>query len=97
MRYTAVQHSGYGYGEKDGFKQGLEMREIKNETQRKMVLIEGGYIFEGYVEVMEFCEKEQHPELSGLYPKAPGEFSNKKIDGLRIYRGTPESRAKRSV
>lgn len=95
--YTLVQHSGYGYGHKPGFKQGLESREVKRKGDINRVRKLGGYLFENYAEAEEAAHKLMYPpdgvgprgerlveEGFYLYPRFKGTFSDAVVDGLRI-------------
>lgn len=87
-KWTIVQHSGAGYGGKEGFAHAVEERTIDNKRDENMVLKAGGLIFEDYMEAVEFEEKANgitDPDHVGIYPKAKGTFSDKEIDGLKIY------------
>ena len=84
--WTAVRHSGAGYGGNLGFMQGLEERIVLTEAQRDRIKKVGGVLFSTYKEIADYCEKEQYPPtVVNVYPKAPGMFSKHKIDGLNIY------------
>lgn len=88
--YTAVQHSGYGYGGDPTFQLGLESRHISTAKERDLVLHQGGVLFGSYAAAERYCMEEMYrnePEGAfSLVPHAPGEFSTKQIDGLAIYR-----------
>jgi hypothetical protein len=85
-KWTVVQHSGYGYAEKEGFKQATEVRKITNKTELKLVEKVGGLVFDNYLMADEYTERANYPAANGgLHPRASGTFSDKTIDGLRIY------------
>lgn len=83
--WTIVQHSGFGYGQKPAFKKGIEIQRLTSKSERKKVLEEGGLIFDSYKTTDDFIMEVSYPEGSGLAPNAPGSFSKKKIDRLRIW------------
>jgi hypothetical protein len=88
VKFTLVQHSGFGYGGKEGFAHGVEERTIDNKRDEEKVIKAGGLIFEDYMEAVEFEEKVNgisDPASTSLYPQAKGTFSDKEIDGLKIY------------
>lgn len=94
--WVIVQHSGCGYGEKPGFKQGLELRSVDTKTAKMRVLNAGGLLFNTYMEASNFCDDESYPnakDYDGLYPRAPGTFSRHKIDDLKIYLPKDKQRA----
>jgi len=91
--YTIVQHSGYGYADKPGFREGLEERCVTTNNQMKKIIKAGGILFKDYKRASEYCMKEQYPPEAGMYPRAPGNFSLKKVDGLRIYTPLDKSEA----
>ena len=85
-KYTAVQHSGYGYAGKPEFKYGLEVRKIDTEAALNRVESCQGIIFDSWSEADDFCTEEPYPEdYEGLVPQAPGGFAFEQIDGLRVY------------
>lgn len=84
--WTVVQHSGYGYSGKPGFEHAVESRVIESARERRTIESEGGLVFAKYNEAEDFAEAANFPEgASGIYPEAKGTFSEKMIDGLRIY------------
>lgn len=84
-RYTAVQHSAYGYGGDPTFMSGLESRCLDTQAEVKRVAGAGGMLFPTYEEAEAYCEREMYEGNNGLLPHAPGTFSDKKVDDLRIY------------
>ena len=85
-KWTVVQHSGYGYAQKPGFKQAVETRALSTVGEVRRVERSGGVVFDSYLLAEEFAEKANFPaDYKGLYPKARGTFSSQMIDGLRIY------------
>lgn len=82
-KYTVVQHSGFGYGGKTGFKQGLEVRAVTRQAEVRKVEKAGGILFDSYAEADKFCD--EATEGPGIYPQAKGNFAREAIDGLRIY------------
>lgn len=86
LSWTVVQHSGYGYGHKPGFKRGLVPMSVEDKTSRTSVEQAGGLLFETYTAADKYSETEMYPEgYKGLYPIAPGRFSHRKAHGLKIY------------
>lgn len=83
--YTLVQHSGYGYADKPGFKRGVESRGIDTAKERDLVKRVGGILVDTHSEVDALEEQVNFPPGTGIYPNAQGTFSDKKVDGLRIY------------
>jgi hypothetical protein len=85
-KWTIVQHSGFGYAGKEGFKQATETRKISTAGELKIVKRAGGVLFSTYREAEEFSEKANYPDgYNSLYPAVKGTFSSKKVDGLAIY------------
>lgn len=83
-KYVIVQHSGFGYSQKPGFEQGLEVRAVdKVADQRKITKI-GGLLFDSHREADDytFDEKIVGP---GMYPNAKGTFADLTIDDLKVY------------
>lgn len=87
FKYTVVQHSGYGYAGNPLFQKGLESRGLEKSAWVNLVEKEGGLLFDTYADCEEYCIKEMYPQPDeqGLVPEAPGTFSDRLIDGLRIY------------
>jgi hypothetical protein len=85
--WTIVQHSGYGYGHKEAFKAGLEVRLVEHVREIKQIVKAGGLLFESYNNALDYTYKEMYPEgHEGLVPRAPGKFLNNVfIDELRLY------------
>lgn len=83
---TIVQHSGFGYAGKPGFEFGLETRILHTKAELAIVRKADGLVFNNYNEAEDFCEEAMYPsDNPGLVPTAKGTFSDKEIDGLRIY------------
>lgn len=84
--YAPVQHSGYGYGNDPDFAHGLETRTVSTAAQQDAVRRAGGVLFDSYVASERYCDEEMYPPgVEGLIPRAPGTFSDTKIDTLRVY------------
>lgn len=84
--WVIVQHSGYGYTGKAGFERAVETRGLQTNAERTKVEKAGGVVFATYMEAEDFTEKANYPEdNSSIYPAAKGTFSEKTLDGLRIY------------
>lgn len=87
-KWTLVQHSGFGYAEKPGWELAVETRLITTDVELKRVESVGGYVFDSYGEADDQEFKSNYPKGSGdalMYPCVQGTFSDKELDGLRIY------------
>ena len=86
-KWTVVQHSGYGYTNKPGFRQAVETRKLATVGEVRLVERAGGVVFDNYLLAEEFAERANYPaDNNSIYPRAKGTFSLLKIDGLRIYK-----------
>lgn len=96
VKYTVVQHSGFGYTGKVAFKQGLEVRSCGRQAERDKVLRGGGMLFDEWAEADLFCDVAMYPEDhdGSLHPEARGGFTREVVDGLRIYMPTDEDKAR---
>lgn len=84
-KYTLVQHSGYGYGHKPAFKQGLEVRSVTLKSDLNKIVKVGGIVFDTWQEASDAEERLSYPEgYEGMLPIFRGTFSDHEIDGLRI-------------
>jgi hypothetical protein len=86
--YTLVQHSAYGYQEKPGWDKAVETRRITTEAELDRVKKVGGFVFPSYNEADDQEYKSNYPEGAGdriTYPEVKGTFSDKELDGLKIY------------
>lgn len=84
--YTLVQHSGFGYSDKPGFEQAVEIRSVDSVLDRNKVERARGVLIKSYPQIDKLEEQVNYPPgTEGLYPKAQGTFSEAMIDGLRIY------------
>ena len=89
--WTVAQHSGYGYGGNPEFEHGLEVRELGVHGEpfaRELGRVEaaGGIVFDSLADAAEFEHRAPYPDgYEGLIPRAAGSFSDRTIDGLRIY------------
>jgi hypothetical protein len=84
--WTIVQHSAYGWQGNPDFAKGLEERKIT--TAREILLVQSvnGLIVHSYEDAEKFAMQAMYPGgVEGMIPKAMGTFSDKTIDGLRIY------------
>jgi len=86
-KYTVVQHSGYGYGNKAEWAGGLEPRRVHG-ADIEVVQRLGGKLFDSWREADNYAAIESGPDI---YPKAPGTFASLTIDGLAIYVPQPEA------
>lgn len=87
-KWTLVQHSAYGYQEKPGWEKAVETRRITTEAELKRVQEAGGMVFDSYNEADDQEYKSNYPQGAGdtlTYPEVKGTFSDKELDGLRIY------------
>lgn len=89
IQYTIVQHSGFGYAGNRQFIGGLETRSVLNKAPARRVNEAMGLLFDDYGEAEDYCEWAMYTllNITGLIPMADrcGSFTNKQIDGLRIY------------
>ncbi len=86
VKWTIVQHSGYAYGEKQGFKAGLEEAAVSRKDVMTRIEREGGLLFDDYKTARDYATAEMFPDdHEGIYPKAPGTFSKFSLDGQRLY------------
>ena len=86
QQWTVVQHYGFGYGDKEGFKQGLEERHVETVGMFNKIRKAGGLLFNTYKEASDYAFNEMYPKsVSGMYPNAPGKFTRFKLDELRVY------------
>jgi len=86
-QWTIVQHSAYGYKGNPQFKQGLETRKVNTNAEVNRVGAAGGVIFPSYREAEDTAMNWMYPpgHSGGIIPDAKGTFSDKEIDGLKIY------------
>lgn len=86
MKITIVQHSGFGYGANPQFEAGVETRILHTKKEENLVTKVGGLLFDSYAKAEDFCEEAMYGSGNdGLIPEVKGTFSDKEIDGLRIY------------
>jgi hypothetical protein len=86
IKYTIVQHSAFGYKGDRQFERGVESRQVDIKVQQDRVIKAGGVLFDTYSEAEDFAMKAMYPEgYPGLTPRVEGTFSDKQVDGLRIY------------
>jgi hypothetical protein len=92
-KWTLVQHSGFGYGEKPGWENAVETRQITTEAELGKIINIGGLVFDSYEAADKREYEENYPggaEIPGkefrlTYPEVKGTFSDKELDGLKIY------------
>jgi hypothetical protein len=85
-KWTVVQHSGFGYSGDPVFESGLEERRVGTKAEQARVERAGGVLFDDYSQAEDFAMEAMYPaDTVGLAPSARGSFSEKTIDGLRIY------------
>lgn len=87
MKWTLVQHSGYGYAGDEQFKHAVETRMLTKRQEIVAVEKAGGLLFDSYLDACAAEERENYPDdVQGLIPRASGRMSAKRlIDGLPIY------------
>ncbi len=84
-RWTVVQHSGAGYGGKEGFSQALEVRTVETLADQTKVVRAGGKLFDSWQEAETYCEEQNYGTGESIYCNVPGTFSDVEIDGLKVY------------
>lgn len=85
MAHTLVQHSGYGYGGKQGFARAVETRQL-DERQEAAVRKAGGIVIPDYAMAGELEHHVNYPpEVEGMYPRCRGTFSATVVDHLKVY------------
>lgn len=85
MKFAIVQHSAAGYKGDPMFEAGLEHRMIDTKREIDLVNRVGGVMFDTYTEADEFEMEAMYSHTDALIPDAQGTFSDKTIDGLKIY------------
>lgn len=86
MKWTVVQHSGYGYAGKPDFEHAVEAKGVSSKAEERRVEKAGGALFGSYEEATKFEETANYPpDVRGLVPHCKGTFSELDIDGLKIY------------
>lgn len=89
-KWTLVQHSGFGYAEKPGFRLAVEMREVTGKGIER-VKKAGGVLFDTYSECSEAEDRENYPPgVDGILPTVRGTFHKLQIDGLALYLPDPK-------
>ena len=83
--FTLVQHSGWVVAGKWDFKNAVELRTLSGASASD-IRKAGGLIFDTYSEASTAEYNENYPpDLQGMIPKVNGSFSNKKVQGQKIY------------
>lgn len=86
IKYTLVQHSGYTFGGKEGFANGVEEGSITSPVDEQRVRNCGGLVFDSYTKCAERCEEENYPDgAKGLYPQVKGRFARVKLNSQPVY------------
>lgn len=86
MKWTVVQHSGFGYAHDRQFEHAVESRNVATKKEQEMVLKVGGLLFDTYGQAEDFCEEANYPaDHVGLIPDVQGTFADKDVDGLKVY------------
>jgi hypothetical protein len=86
--WTLVQHSAYGYQEKPGWDKAVETRKLTTEAELDRVRKVGGLLFSTYDAADQQEYQSNYPDGAGerlMYPQVKGTFSDKEVDGLKIY------------
>ena len=84
IKYTLVQHSAFGYKGDRTFARAVEERMLHSQIEIDRVKKAGGLVFDHYPSDEEYDVN--YPEgTNGLVPQVRGTFSDRLIDGLRIY------------
>lgn len=88
MRYTLVQHSGYGVAGKPEFSRAVEEASV-SDSKRLAAKIEraGGVLFASGEEAQRYAfEFNYPPGVEGLVPRVRGGFhAEVEVGGLRLY------------
>jgi len=83
--FTLVQHSGWAAAGKWDFKNAVELRTLSG-TSAEDIRKAGGLIFDTYSEASIAEHNENYPpELKGMIPRVNGSFSNKEVQGQKLY------------
>jgi len=83
--FTLVQHSGWTSAGKWDFKNAVELRTLSG-TSAESIREAGGLIFDTYSEASDAEFNENYPPvLKGMIPRVNGSFSNKEVQGQKIY------------
>lgn len=85
-KWTIVQHSGWGYNMDPTFQRAVEMRHVGTKAEQTKVEKAGGILFDTYGEAADFEEKANGISTEEIpFLTVKGKFSDKDIDGLKIY------------
>jgi hypothetical protein len=84
-KWTIVQHSGYGYNLDPVFARAVETRSVSTKAEENRVLKVGGILFDSYTEASDFEDDVNGVSGDRPFLKVEGTFSDKDIDGLKIY------------
>lgn len=86
LKWTLVQHSGFGYGGDRQFARAVENASVDTKRDLGAVIKVGGVLFDTYQESSDAEYKENYPNPDmGITPFCRGSFAKSKIDGLKIY------------
>lgn len=81
--WTLVRHSGHT---KIGFERAVEEAAVTRAGDVEKIREAGGFVFDSYQDAAEAAMFENYPpEVTGLYPRARGEFRQMQIGGRRLY------------
>ncbi|WP_274916833.1 hypothetical protein [Streptomyces sp. WZ-12] len=79
--YTLVQHSG-GLG----FERAVEEVSVSTKGEQARIQRAGGVLFKTYKAASDAADAENFPPgIEGIIPQARGTFSDKLVNGLRLY------------
>jgi hypothetical protein len=86
LKYTLVQHSGFGYGGDSRFSRAVEERGVDTLTECKKISQQGGLLYDTYGEAIDAAFAENYPpSVRGMVPRCGGRFARHQVDGLRLY------------
>jgi len=92
MKYTLVQHSGFGYAGDRQFMKAVELRPVEGR-QIEAVKKAGGLLFDTYEQADKAEQSENYPpDVNGLIPCCLGTFHRSTVDKLKVY--VPKSKPK---
>lgn len=90
IKWTLVQHSGFTYGGKPGFRRGVELVSVTARDAARITNA-GGKLYETYSDGRDAEMGENYPPgVDGLYPQVRGTFSRTKLNGSPVYIPAPE-------
>lgn len=84
-QFTLVQHSGFEYGGNVEMIKALEVRPVSSRAQISSVVKSGGCLFADYNSAAMHIKHIENPENPGVVSSPKGNFSHRRIDGLKIF------------